>query len=148
MKIQILLLLALGIQLACNESKTGRKEASNDVQFSRADTIVDPVTPYIFEVTYNNKLKVSPEIFPTGSKGIGIWTIYVDNESKIQHFEAVSIKVKNKGSLIYDYPQEGGRIKQRLDSVFKSVVEKIEVKKILDTIIKDAVPYTISIRLE
>lgn len=125
------------------------KEVVSEVGAHVGDTIIDPIVPSHFEINYNRIVKVSPNIFPQGSKGIGAIRIFIDTASKVERFEIISARIDDEGNTIYNYASDKESSKtQELINVLKALVNDIKVKKLGNPILQGLEPYDLGVKFE
>jgi len=145
MKLLIALMMAF-CSFSCVQSG---KDVVSEAGAKGGDTIIDPIVPSHFEIDYNRIVKVSPNIFPQGSKGIGAIRIFIDTASKVERFEILSARIDDEGNTIYNYASDKESSKtQELINVLKVLVNDIKVKKLGDPILQGLEPYDLGVKFE
>lgn len=142
----VIALMIVGFSFGCVQS--GR-EVTNEAAIKSGDTIIDPIVPSHFEIDYNRVVKVSPNIFPQGSNGIGAIRIFIDTASKVERFEIISARINDGGNTIYNYVSDKDSAKtQELINALKILVNSIKVRKLGNPILHGLEPYDLAVKFE
>jgi hypothetical protein len=92
---------------------------------------------------------VSPNNFPTGSKGITAVRVYIDTIPKIRRFEIIFARIHDDDNTIYSYPSDKARpVTSKLLLVVERWIDSIEIKKLENPKQHELEPYDLPIRFQ
>jgi hypothetical protein len=138
--------ILLGLCLACTQRK---EKALSEVTDFRKEEIICPVEPAYFDISYDQTITVSPDIFPAGINGFGAISIVIDSTAAIRRFEVVAINIKNKDSLVYNYATDKNKPgTDRLLAKLQQFVKTICIEKRDSGMTTAIVMYIIPVRFK